>query len=71
MKQIIPIILLLLICVFVLMNVDTYVEGFIVNGKCGIGLSCPDQMRCVNGYCKSQNKPKLPYLTGLPIYPSY
>ncbi len=50
------------------MNIDTYVEGF-TSGKCGVGLSCPDQMRCVNGYCKSQNKPKLPYLTGLPLYP--
>jgi hypothetical protein len=68
MKQIIPIILLLLICIFLLMNIDTYVEGF-TSGKCGVGLSCPDQMRCVNGYCKSQNKPKLPYLTGLPLYP--
>jgi hypothetical protein len=70
MKQIIPIILLLLICIFLLIHTNTYVEGFINStGRCGIGLSCPDQMRCVNGYCKSQQKPKLPYLTGLPIYP--
>jgi hypothetical protein len=74
MKQIIPIILLLIICVFLLLNVNTYVETFVnvkdtVNLRCGVGLSCPDKMRCVNGYCKTQNKPKLPYYTGLPINP--
>jgi hypothetical protein len=67
MKEMIPMIILLFICFLILMNIKQYVEGFVVNGKCGVGLSCPDQMRCINGYCKTQQIPKLPYLTGLSV----
>jgi hypothetical protein len=66
---ILPILILLFICVFLLVNVGEYTESF-VGSQCGLNHdSCPARERCVNGYCGSTIKPKLPYSTGLPVWP--
>jgi hypothetical protein len=46
-------------------------EGFIDNGRCGVDLpSCSgERIRCINGYCKSDEVPKLPPISDLPIIP--
>lgn len=45
-------------------------EGFIDAGRCGPGAGvCPDALRCINGYCKSDNPPTLPPLSDLPVHP--
>jgi hypothetical protein len=44
-------------------------DGFVDAGHCGVDLrSCPEPLRCINGYCKSDNPPTLPE-TPLPIRP--
>ena len=46
-------------------------EGFVdARGRCGPNLGvCPEELRCLNGYCKSDIAPKLPPLSDLPIRP--
>lgn len=46
-------------------------EGFMnQRGQCGPNLGvCPDGLRCLNGYCKSDVPPSLPPLSDLPIRP--
>lgn len=45
-------------------------EGFVDSGRCGWGLGvCPDRLRCINGYCKSDIAPQLPELSDLPVRP--
>jgi hypothetical protein len=68
-NKLIPILILLFICIFLLVNIGEYTESF-VGSQCGLNLnSCPAEERCVNGYCGSTKQPKLPYLTGLPVWP--
>lgn len=46
-------------------------EGFMnQRGQCGPNFGvCPDGLRCLNGYCKTDVAPKLPPLSDLPIRP--
>jgi hypothetical protein len=49
-------------------------EGFVDAGRCGPNLGvCPTwpgtELRCINGYCKSDVPPKLPALSDLPVRP--
>lgn len=46
-------------------------EGFMdPNGRCGPNLgTCPDGLRCLNGYCKSDIPSTLPPLSDLPVRP--
>lgn len=45
-------------------------EGYMDVGRCGVDLpSCPDGLRCINGYCKSDIPPKMPVLSDLPVRP--
>lgn len=45
-------------------------ESFVDAGHCGVDLrSCPEPLRCINGYCKSDNPPTLPAESDLPIRP--
>ena len=49
-------------------------EGFVDVGRCGPNLGvCPTwpgtELRCINGYCKSDVPPKLPALSDLPVRP--
>lgn len=45
-------------------------EGFVDKGQCGPNLGvCPDGLRCINGYCKTDIAPSLPPLSDLPIRP--
>ncbi len=70
MKGLFPMILLLVICIFLLITAEQKIEGFAT--QCGVGRgNCPfpDAERCMNGYCNSTTQPKLPYLTGLPVWP--
>ena len=49
-------------------------EAFVDVGRCGPNLGvCPGwpgtDLRCINGYCKSDVPPKLPAVSDLPIHP--
>lgn len=46
-------------------------ESFVDAGRCGVDLpSCQgERVRCMNGYCKSDNPPMLPHLSPLPMTP--
>jgi len=50
-------------------------DGFVDVGRCGVNLpSCSPgnenpRVRCMNGYCKSDNPPTLPPLSDLPVIP--
>lgn len=46
-------------------------EFFVDKGRCGVDLpSCSgERIRCINGYCKSDNPPKLPKLSDLSMTP--
>jgi hypothetical protein len=38
--------------------------------QCGVDMpDCPEDKKCMNGYCKSTTMPPLPKNTGLPVYP--
>jgi hypothetical protein len=40
--------------------------------RCGVDMpSCENQpeMKCLNGYCQDTVPPRLPFGTGLPVYP--
>ena len=49
-----------------------YDEGFVDTGRCGpeVGKVCPDGLRCMNGYCKSDIPPTLPPVSDLPVRPA-
>jgi hypothetical protein len=45
-------------------------ETFIDLGGCGPGRGvCPEGLRCINGYCKTDVAPVLPALSDLPVRP--
>jgi hypothetical protein len=56
--------------VYIMMFART-VDGFVDAGRCGVDLpSCQgERVRCMNGYCKSDNPPTLPPLSDLPMTP--
>jgi len=45
-------------------------EGFVDAGRCGVDLPpCSGGLRCMNGYCKSDIAPVMPYFSDLPMVP--
>ena len=63
------ILILVVILYFLYYNKKSW-ESFVDAGRCGPNLGvCPDGLRCMNGYCKSDVPPKLPKFSDLPIYP--
>lgn len=45
-------------------------DGFVDTVRCGPNLgTCPDDLRCINGYCKTDVAKTLPPLSDLPIHP--
>jgi hypothetical protein len=48
------------------------IEAFVDAPRCGVDLpSCVgEDVRCINGYCKSDKAPTLPPFSDLPIMPS-
>lgn len=46
-------------------------ETFVDSGRCGVDLpSCSGKdIRCINGYCKSDIPPKMPPISDLPMTP--
>jgi hypothetical protein len=62
---------MILLVAIILLALDRYyrIEGFINPNQCGVGLpSCPNGTKCINGYCKSTDVPKLKP-TMLPVFP--
>ncbi len=65
----------LFVIISILMALYLYIipgsrEGFVDKIRCGVDLpSCPEGLRCMNGYCKSDIPPTLPPLSDLPIRP--
>lgn len=46
-------------------------EGGLEGSMCGVGMaSCAHPLRCMNGYCKSQNAPSLPPISEFNVEPS-
>lgn len=38
--------------------------------RCGVGLPrCQGELRCINGFCKSDRAPRMPHLSDLPLAP--
>ena len=62
------VIILVIVILYATHNVN---EGFINESRCGVDLpSCTSGLRCINGYCKSDNAPMLPSISDLPIIPN-
>ena len=64
-----------MVVVFLLQSRQRNSEGFVDAGRCGPNLGvCPTwpgtELRCINGYCKSDVPPKLPALSDLPVRPA-
>ena len=57
--------------VLYLLGNPTVSEAFVDPGRCGVDLpSCSGKnIRCMNGYCKSDVPPSLPLLSDLPMTP--
>jgi hypothetical protein len=56
---------LVVLIAFILLR--TVSDSFVDAGRCGVGLpSCKD-LRCINGYCKSDHPPAFPGLSDLPL----
>jgi hypothetical protein len=55
---------------YLMIGVRSY-ESFVDAGRCGVDLpSCVGKdIRCMNGYCKSDIPPRLPPLSDLPMTP--
>ena len=67
LKQLIVIVLVILILYVTCVKKR---DGFVDAGRCGVDLPrCTDGLRCMNGYCKSDVAPVLPYFSDLPIVP--
>jgi hypothetical protein len=63
-------ILVLVMILYLVVNPTTS-ESFVDAGRCGVDLpSCSGKdIRCINGYCKSDIPPTLPLLSDLPMTP--
>ena len=70
MKRILTLVIVLAtLIVFTLFN--NTLDGFMDAGRCGVGLpSCDERVRCMNGYCKSDNIQHIPELSDLELIPS-
>jgi hypothetical protein len=45
-------------------------ETSIPQGMCGVDMrSCPPGLRCINGYCKTDDQPAFSPSSGLPVKP--
>jgi hypothetical protein len=67
LKQLIVIILVIIILYYTCVKKT---DGFVDAGRCGVDLPpCSSGLRCINGYCKSDIAPVLPYFSDLPITP--
>jgi hypothetical protein len=67
-------IMMVAFCMQSRMRMGNALEGFVDVGRCGPNLGvCPTwpgtELRCINGYCKSDVPPKLPALSDLPVRP--
>lgn len=61
---------LVLITLIVIFLSKKMIEKFVDSGRCGLGMeACPNGLRCMNGYCKSDTPSHLPLLSDLPIRP--
>ncbi len=71
LRQTAGLIFIVLIIGMMMYLVRTTSEGFIDSMRCGVDLpSCQgENVRCMNGYCKSDIPPKLPPFSDLPITP--
>lgn len=64
-------IVIALIIIILYTTCNIFEEGFVDQGRCGVDLpSCNDGLRCINGYCKSDNPPQLPEMSDLPMVPA-
>lgn len=63
-------VMLVIIMIVYLVTKNNF-EGFVDPGRCGVYLPpCQgENIRCINGYCKSDIAPKLPLLSDLPMTP--
>jgi len=71
-REILGVVFMVLVIVGLLyvIYMRTPYENFADSGRCGWSLGvCPDGLRCINGYCKSDVAPKLPALSDLPLRP--
>jgi len=64
------IVLVFVMILYLVLN-PTVSESFVDAGRCGVDLpSCSGKnIRCMNGYCKSDVPPSLPLLSDLPMTP--
>lgn len=64
-------IILVIVMMSYLVFYPTVSETFVDVGRCGVDLpSCSGKnIRCMNGYCKSDVPPSLPTLSDLPMTP--
>lgn len=63
--------IILLVVMFVLVITGSTTDAFVDAGRCGVDLpSCVGKdVRCINGYCKSDHTPAFPALSDLPMIP--
>lgn len=61
-------VILLGMVLYVVLSSTAFVEGF-TGQRCGVDLpSCQgERVRCINGYCKSDVAPRLPFFSDLPL----
>lgn len=64
-------IVLVFVMISYLVLYPTVSESFVDAGRCGVDLpSCSGKnIRCMNGYCKSDIPPRLPPISDLPMTP--
>ena len=60
-------IFIIIMCGMIIYLTTKSYEGFA--NRCGVDLPSCSGLRCMNGYCKSDIPPTLPYLSDLPITP--
>ena len=65
------IIMVVLMTVYVVSQVNS-ADSFVDVGRCGVGLpSCSgEHVRCINGYCKSDQPPRFPTISDLQMVPA-
>jgi hypothetical protein len=59
-----------IIMIFYLYFYTDMSEGFELQRRCGIDMPlCPESLRCINGYCRSDSTPRMPKCSDLPVRP--